>query len=170
MFRAAGDQPMICPSCQTENDGSAQACLSCRAVLPRVAEGSRLASRYDIESYVGRGGMGIVYRAFDRVLEETVAIKVLHGHAAGDERAARRFRSEIKLARRVTHRNVCRIHDYGVDQGVEYISMQFVAGVDLRTRLQEGGGLASDEAYEIACSPDGSRNPPRNSRHGKSAS
>src|SRR5262245_65082964 len=128
---------MICPSCQTENDASAQACLSCGAVLPRVTEGSRLASRYDIESYVGRGGMGIVYRAFDRVLEETVAIKVLHGHAAGDARAARRFRSEIKLARRVTHRNVCRIHDYGVDKGVEYISMQFVAGVDLRTRLQE---------------------------------
>jgi serine/threonine protein kinase len=141
---------MLCPSCQTENDHSAQTCLSCRAPLPRLAEGSLLAARYDIESCLGRGGMGVVYRAYDRVLEETVAIKVLHDHAAGNPRAVQRFRSEIKLARRVTHRNVCRIHDYGADQGLEYISMQFVAGVDLRTRLRESGRLPQHEAYEIA--------------------
>jgi len=141
---------MLCPSCQTENDDSAQTCLSCRAALPRVAEGSLLASRYEIRSCLGKGGMGVVYLAYDRVLEETVAIKVLRGHAAEDPSTVRRFRSEIKLARRVTHRNVCRIHDYGVDEGVEYISMQFVAGLDLRTRLRESGGLQTDEAYEIA--------------------
>jgi serine/threonine protein kinase len=141
---------MLCPTCQAENEASAPTCQSCRAPLPRVAEGSLLASRYEIGSCLGRGGMGVVHRAYDRVLDETVAIKVLHGHAAEDPRAVRRFRSEIKLARRVTHRNVCRIHDYGVEQGLEYISMQFVAGIDLRARLREGGGLPTEEAYEIA--------------------
>jgi serine/threonine-protein kinase len=141
---------MLCPSCRTENDEAAQACRSCGAALDRLAQGSLLASRYEIGPCLGRGGMGVVYRAHDRVLEETVAIKVLHGHAAGDPRSVRRFRSEIKLARLVTHRNVCRIHDYGADQAVEYISMQFVAGDDLRRRLHERGALPTDEACEIA--------------------
>ena len=141
---------MLCPSCQTENEESAPTCRACHADLPRLAEGFLLASRYEIGPCLGRGGMGVVYRAHDRALEETVAIKVLHGHAAGDPRNVRRFRSEIKLSRLVTHRNVCRIHDYGVDQGVEYISMQFVAGDDLRKRLRERGGLPTDEACEIA--------------------
>jgi len=112
-------------------------------------EGSLLDGRYEIRSCLGQGGMGVVYEAYDRVLEERVAIKVLRGHGV-DESAARRFRAEIKLARKVSHRNVCRIHDYGQDQGVEYISMQFVEGADLRARVRDRGGLPPAEAHEVA--------------------
>ncbi|HET8646917.1 MAG TPA: serine/threonine-protein kinase, partial [Vicinamibacteria bacterium] len=109
-----------------------------------------LAGRYEIQTCLGKGGMGVVYRAHDRVLEETVAIKVLRAPEAVDEAASRRFLSEIKLARRVTHRNVCRIHDYGEDQGLQYISMQFVEGEDLRARVRRSNGLPPDEACDLA--------------------
>jgi serine/threonine-protein kinase len=112
-------------------------------------EGSLLDGRYEIRSCLGKGGMGVVYEAYDRVLEERVAIKVLRGQAA-DETTARRFRAEIKMARKVSHRNVCRIHDYGQDRGVEYISMQYVEGADLRARVRDRGGLPPREAHEIA--------------------
>lgn len=141
---------MPCPSCHTENDPAAQTCVSCRSPLPRAAGPSVLAGRYEIQSCLGKGGMGIVYKAYDRVLEEIVAIKVLLGQDAAGSMTARRFRSEIKLARRVTHRNVCRIHDYGEDGGREFISMQFVEGADLRARVRQGGGLPAEEAFEVA--------------------
>jgi predicted Ser/Thr protein kinase len=112
-------------------------------------EGSLLDGRYEIRSCLGKGGMGVVYEAYDRVLEERVAIKVLRAHDR-DESAARRFRAEIKMARKVTHRNVCRIHDYGQDRGVEYISMQYVEGADLRARVRDRGGLPPAEAHEVA--------------------
>jgi serine/threonine-protein kinase len=81
--------------------------------------------------------MGRVYLAFDRVLEEPVAIKVLRPELVGEPGMARRLRSEIKLARRVSHRNVCRIHEYGEDQEVAYISMEFIEGRNLKEVLRE---------------------------------
>src|SRR5688572_26994825 len=108
---------MLCPSCHAANDPAAVTCVRCRTNLPRTAEALLLAGRYEVRSCLGKGGMGIVYKAYDRVLEETVAIKVLLRQEAAGSSAGRRFRSEIKLARKVTHRNVCRIHDYGEDGG-----------------------------------------------------
>jgi serine/threonine-protein kinase len=109
-----------------------------------------LAERYEIVELVGRGAMGSVHKAHDRVLDETVAIKVLRPHFARTPEIAQRFRSEIKLARRVRHPNVCAIHEYGEADDVRYISMEFVDGVDLRVRIQERGGMGRDEAYEVA--------------------
>jgi len=94
--------------------------------------------------------MGAVYKAYDSALEETVAIKVLRTDVAMTPLLAQRFRAEIKLARRVSHRNVCRIHEYGEDGALRFISMEFVEGSDLKQTLRRRGALPAEEAYEIA--------------------
>jgi serine/threonine protein kinase len=83
------------------------------------------------------------------MLEETVAIKVLRSEFARTGEMARRFRHEIKMARRVSHRNVCRIHEYGEEGGLRYISMEYLEGTDLKQLLREGG-LPADEAFDTA--------------------
>jgi serine/threonine-protein kinase len=115
-----------------------------------LTPGAILASRYEILGPVGAGGMGVVYEARDRTLDETVAIKVLRSPTVEDPSLAQRFIAEIKLARRVTHRNVCRIHDYGEAGSVRFISMQFVDGAELRQVIRGKGGLSAAEGYEIA--------------------
>ena len=112
--------------------------------------GTLFHGRYEILGPLGRGGMGIVYKARDRRLDEDVAIKVLRPDFGGDPAMASRFRSEIKLARKVRHRNVCAIHDYGEDQGLLYISMEYIEGVDLKQVLKQSGALPPDRAFEMA--------------------
>ena len=97
-----------------------------------MRQGELIAGRYEIRNRLGKGGMGAVYRAYDRVLEEDVALKVLREDATNKSEAARRFRTEIKLARRVIHRNVCRIFEYGEDAGRRFISMELIEGTDLK--------------------------------------
>jgi serine/threonine protein kinase len=140
---------MNCPSCREANRDDAEACFTCGRSLHALTLGTVLAERYEILLPLGQGGMGTVYKARDRVLEEEVAIKVLRPDVARDPLLARRFRSEIKLARRVTHRNVCRIHEYGEDGPLRYISMEFIDGVDLRTILQSTS-LDGTEAFGVA--------------------
>ena len=142
---------MICPSCKASNEDSAEACFTCGRALGALTQGSLIANRYEVVSPLGRGGMGMVYKAHDRMLEEDVAIKVLRAELANTPEMAQRFRHEIKLARKVSHRNACRYHEYGEDQGMRYISMEFVEGLDLRQLAREQGGLiAIDEAFDIA--------------------
>lgn len=141
---------MLCPSCRGENDEAAEVCFHCREVLLAVTRGAVIASRYEVRSPIGRGGMGEVYRAYDRVLEEEVALKVLRAEAVGAEDWARRFRSEIKLARKVTHANVCRIHDYGEEGSLRWLSMELVQGENLKQSLARRGRLPPDEAYHLA--------------------
>lgn len=124
--------PMICPACRSENDDGADACFTCGKALHALTQGRVLASRYEILRPLGRGGMGMVYQAYDRVLEEVVAIKVVRSELTRDAETARRFRQEIKLARHVSHRNVCRINEYGEDGPVRFISMEYVDGVSLK--------------------------------------
>jgi serine/threonine protein kinase len=140
---------MICPSCKSENDDGAEACFTC--ALGALTQGYVIADRYEVLSPLGKGGMGMVYKAHDRMLDETVAIKVLRGEFANTPEMAKRFRHEIKLARKVSHRNVCRIHEYGEDQGIRYISMEFVEGTDLKQLARDRGGwLAADEGFDLA--------------------
>src|SRR5260221_7650225 len=94
--------------------------------------------------------MGVVYKARDRSLDEVVALKVLRPDFAQDPHMAERFKSEIKMARRVRHRNVCAIHDYGEAQGLFYISMEYLEGVDLKHQLRDRGAFPAAEAYEVA--------------------
>jgi serine/threonine protein kinase len=107
-----------------------------------------LGERYVIHKPLGRGGMGHVYQAHDRILEDDVAIKVIRGDFSRDTELARRFRSEIRLARRISHRNVCRIHEYGEDAGVRYLCMEFVDGVDLK-RLLRDDALSAGDAFAV---------------------
>src|SRR4029453_17518075 len=115
-----------------------------------AAPGAILANRYEILEYVGKGGMGVVYKAHDRTLDDTVAIKILRQQPFDDPSMPQRFLAEIKLARRVTHRNVCRIHDYGEADSVRFISMQFVEGIELGQLVRRRGCLGADEGYDIA--------------------
>jgi hypothetical protein len=93
--------------------------------------------------------MGAVYRARDEVLDEEVAVKILRPEVAGTPEMAARFRSEIKLARKVSHWNVCRIHEYGEDGGLQYISMELISGATLKDRLRTGP-LPPDQAFDVA--------------------
>jgi serine/threonine protein kinase len=140
---------MRCPACDHENEHAAEACFSCGKALHALTRGTVLMNRYGILIPLGHGGMGRVYMAHDRVLEEPVAIKVLRGEFAADPDMMRRFLSEVRLARKVSHRNVCRIHEYGEDQGVRFLSMEFVDGLTLK-ELLEKRALDPEEAYDLA--------------------
>ena len=150
---------MTCPACKANNDPGAISCTACRASLLApttvvvsvdLSPGTLFHGRYEILGFLGRGGMGMVYRARDKTLDEIVAIKVLRPDFAQDPTMAERFRSEIKLARKVRHRNVCAIHDYGEERGLLYISMELVEGVDLKHVLRQQGGLPFEEAFDVA--------------------
>jgi predicted Ser/Thr protein kinase len=143
---------MTCFSCHAENEPGARFCFACGAplgpALSGLAEGAVFASRFEILGPLGRGGMGMVYKAFDRELGETVAIKVLRPDVARESgRSEHRFRSEIRLARRVRHRNVCSVYGDGEDRGLLYICMELVEGENLARAAREGGGLPPAEAW-----------------------
>jgi serine/threonine protein kinase len=140
---------MICPDCGTDNQDSAERCTSCGHALA-LPMGTVLANRYEIKSLLGMGGLGRVYRAHDRMLDEAVAVKVLHPEAARSPELSKRFRSEIKLARKVRHKNVCAIHEYGEHEGYRFVAMELVDGIDLHRVLRESGPLPPKEAFEVA--------------------
>jgi HAMP domain-containing protein len=116
-----------------------------------LASGIVLAERYEIERMIGSGGIGVVYKAIDRVIGEPVALKVLRPEiAASDADAIERFRDELRLARRVSHRNVVRTHDIGEDAGITFLTMEFVEGSSLARLIVAGGVLAPDAIVSIA--------------------
>jgi serine/threonine-protein kinase len=116
----------------------------------RFLPGTLLASRYRIAGLLGRGGMGEVYRATDLTLGQAVALKFLPEAASRDDRALARFYNEVRIARQVTHPNVCRVYDVGQVDGLEFISMEYVDGEDLSVLLRRIGRLPVDKAVEIA--------------------
>jgi len=140
---------VICPACHAESDDAKDVCPSCGQSLRghALGPGAVVAGRYEIRGTLGRGGMGTVFEARDRSLEETVALKMLRADVARVPDLERRFRSEIKLARRVRHRNVCGIHEYGEDGPLRYIAMERVEGTDLKAWLRAKGALPSADAY-----------------------
>ena len=118
------------------------------AVLGR---GQVFADRYEVLGTLGKGGMGVVYRARDRQLDEVVALKLLRPEAlASDPTLLERFKQEIKLARRITHRNVLRTHDFGETSGVPYISMEYLEGVTLKDLVRNRGALPLGVGLSIA--------------------
>ncbi len=107
-----------------------------------VQRGHVLAERYRIESMIGSGGMGIVYRARDLVLSESIAVKLLRPEiVAADVIAREQLREELRMARRVTHRNVVRTHDIGESDGVPFLTMEYVEGAALATVIRVRGAL-----------------------------
>jgi serine/threonine protein kinase len=112
--------------------------------------GARFAGRYDIEGVLGEGGMGIVYRAYDQEIGETIALKALRPELGNlDPTLLDRFKQELRLARRITHRNVVRTYDLGEVSGVYYITMEYVRGTALSTLIREAGKLDVPAALTI---------------------
>lgn len=112
--------------------------------------GSTFDKRYEVLEDLGKGGMGRVYKVLDKEVNETVAIKLLNPEIAGDEETVERFRNELKLARKISHRNVCRMFDLRKDGGTYYITMEYVPGGDLKSSIRRTGPLNPGKAVFIA--------------------
>jgi HAMP domain-containing protein len=120
-----------------------------RGAEPQV--GQLFAARYEIQSVLGKGGMGVVYKAHDRDLDDLVAIKTLRGDAlSADPTLLERFKQETRLARKITHPNILRTHDLGETGGLRYLSMEFVKGITLKDLVESGQILPTPVALRIA--------------------
>jgi len=140
-----------CPSCQELVNAAVHhwnhppSAAADRIWMATFAPGQVIASRYRIERFLGRGGMGEVYSAYDHVLGEWVALKTLLSTTSDNPHAVRRLFSEARLARRISHPNVCRVHDVGVheepgrvDERLPFMTMEFIDGRRLKQILRSG--------------------------------
>lgn len=121
-------------------------------VTPPSTTGERtvLSGRYELLNELGAGGMGRVYRVRDRETNETLALKVLLPEYAADPAMAERFKNELRLARRITHKNVCRIYDFNRTDSLAYITMEYVDGETLRALIARSGPLPPARVVEVA--------------------
>src|SRR3984893_13369308 len=157
---------MICSHCQTPNPTSAEICSRCGSGLDIGADvglratlevshsaslnaGTEFGPRYHVESLLGSGGMGKVYKARDRELDRTVAIKVLRPDLMTDPMAMQRFKHELLLASSISHPNILRIHDLGEYNEVKFISMAYVDGGDLTQVMRKEGRLPLERVLNI---------------------
>jgi hypothetical protein len=166
---------MRCPRCQSDLTNSSTSCAACGWALndeptrhlesstpvdrsasfdsidnARFVPGTILANRYRIVGLLGRGGMGEVYRADDLKLAQPVALKFLPESLRDDGATLARFHREVRVARQISHKNVCRVYDIGELDGHHYLSMEFIKGEELSSLLRRIGRLPSDKAVQIA--------------------
>jgi serine/threonine protein kinase/tetratricopeptide (TPR) repeat protein len=123
-----------------------------QAPIHELTTGSTFAGRYQVIEELGRGGMGRVYKVFDTEVREKLALKLLKPEIATDADTIERFRSELRLARTVSHRSVCRMHDLGREEGTGtyFITMEYVPGEDLKRLIHRIGALPVRKAVTIA--------------------
>ncbi|MEM8995118.1 MAG: cache domain-containing protein, partial [Acidobacteriota bacterium] len=121
-----------------------------RATLAGIGPGSVLGGRFEIIGELGAGGMGVVYKAQDRELNELVALKMLKQDAFVDERGLEKLKDELKLARKISHPNVLRTFDFGDADGLPFISMEFVRGVTLKELLEQSDQLPASAGLHMA--------------------
>jgi len=115
-----------------------------------LARGVLFAGRYEIIEELGAGGMGRVYRAYDTKIAEEVALKIVRLDIAAQKRTVERFRNEIKVARKITHPSVCRVHDLGEDGETLYFTMEYVRGEDLKSLIHRTKTLTAGVSLAIA--------------------
>lgn len=156
-----------CPKCDSENSDTARFCSNCATSLhpsedipahtktlevpkEELTTGSTFADRYQIVEELGRGGMGKVYKAQDTEIKEKVALKLIKPEISSDKKTIERFQNELKLARKISHRNVCRMHDLGKSEGNYFITMEYVDGENLKGMIRMMGQLSSGKAISIA--------------------
>jgi serine/threonine protein kinase len=144
--RTAGSSRSSSRTSSSASSGPGEFLISEGRFLP----GRLIASRYRIIALLGKGGMGEVYRADDLTLGQGVAIKFLPDEATRDEGMRERFRSEVRIARRVSHPNVCRVYDVGEVDGQTFFTMEYIDGEDLASLLRRIGRLPQDKALDIA--------------------
>jgi serine/threonine protein kinase/tetratricopeptide (TPR) repeat protein len=166
-FSSAGGTGMKCPKCQTDNPTDSKFCKECAASFtgaedakpsltktvetPReeLTTGSTFAGRYQIIEELGKGGMGKVYKAVDTRINEKIALKLIKPEISSDRKTLERFGNELKLARKITHKNVGRMFDINEDEGTHYITMEYVSGQDLKGLIRQSGHLAIHTALSI---------------------
>jgi serine/threonine protein kinase/Tfp pilus assembly protein PilF len=157
-----------CPKCKTENTSDSEFCKKCATPLPSSKEipasptktletpteelttGSTFAGRYQIIEELGKGGMGKVYKALDTEIKEKIALKLINPEISADKRTIERFQNELKFARKISHRNVCRMYDLNKEEGSYYITMEYVSGEDLKSMIGMMGQLGSGKAISVA--------------------
>jgi serine/threonine-protein kinase len=120
------------------------------STLSAIEPGALLSHRFEILSVLGAGGMGVVYKARDRELDDLVALKMLKRDLWGDRTQLERLKSELKLARKITHPNVLRTYDFGEIDGIPFISMEYVRGVTLRYLLDQTKRLPYSAGLRLA--------------------
>jgi serine/threonine protein kinase len=159
---------MKCPRCQFDNPADTNYCAKCGLPLFRKGEeafgptltletpvstlerGGTFADRYEIIEEVGKGGMGRVYKAFDKKIKENIALKLLKPEIASESRTIDRFRNELKFARKIAHPHVCRMYDLGEVGQMHFITMEYVSGEDLKSFIRRAGHLTEPKALSIA--------------------
>ncbi len=159
---------MKCSKCQFENPETSRFCGACGAYLEpaediqtaptktletplkELTRGTTFANRYDVIEEIGKGGMGKVFRAVDKTIDEEVAIKVLNPEIAGDQKMIERFRNELKMARKIAHKHVCRMYDFSQERGTQFIIMEYVPGEDLRSLIKRIGQFTPGKTLLIA--------------------
>ena len=119
------------------------------AATGELAANQAFGGRFEILELLGEGGMGRVYKAWDRELEKLVAVKTIRGEQAANPEVLKRFKQELLLARQITHKNVTRIHDMGEWQGVKFFTMEFIVGESLKDLVRKKGRLPVDQALSI---------------------
>ena len=157
-----------CPACRAENSDTVKFCGECgtalgptpagppaatRTLLAPVAglaTGATFAGRYQVIEELGEGGMGLVYKVLDTRIGEKIALKLIRPEAGLDPASLERFSNELRLARKVRHKNVCQMFDLGEDRGTHFITMEYVHGEDLRRLLGKVGRLSPGQAVGIA--------------------
>ncbi len=149
-----------CPRCFEVNASGADRCVKCDAPLPKIKiaaqpmsaqtpanptqfnRGQVVANRYSVQNLIGRGGMGCIYKVHDNVLGETVALKTLLPQFVKDKMVVERFFNEAKIARKMAHPNIVRVHDIGTADSTVYISMEYLHGQSLRELMEtQPGGI-----------------------------
>jgi len=157
---------MKCPKCKAENTSDSEFCKKCATPLPSSKEisvtetletpteelttGSTFAGRYQIIEELGKGGMGKVYRVLDKELKEEVALKLIKPEIVSDKKTLERFSNELKLARKISHKNVGRMYELMEEKGTRYITMEYVPGEDLKRLIRKIGQLSVGQAIPIA--------------------
>ncbi len=167
--------PIKCPECHFENPDDTVYCGQCgtklevqeqssksegeeRISVTRTLEtnkdelmrGSIFAGRYEVIEELGKGGMGRVYRVYDTKVQEDLALKLIHPEIAADKKVLERFSNELKIARKIVHKNVCRMYHLSEEKGTHYITMEYVAGEDLKSFIRRSGQLSMGTAVKIA--------------------
>ncbi len=156
-----------CPKCQIENAETSLFCSGCGTKLGAAKEfslfqtetlqtplkelntGSTFAGRYQIIEELGKGGMGRVYKVIDNKIHEKIALKLIKPEIASDRETIERFNNELKLARKIRHKNVCGMFDIGEAEGAHFITMEYVPGEDLKTMIRMSTGLTVGTVLSI---------------------
>jgi serine/threonine protein kinase/Flp pilus assembly protein TadD len=159
---------MKCPKCQTDNPETSRFCADCGTqLLPaqdiqvshtetiqtsmiELTTGSAFAKRYQVVEELGKGGMGKVYRVLDQKLNEEVALKLIKPEIALDKKTVERFSHELKVARKIVHKNIARMFDLNEEKGTHYITMEYVRGEDLKRLIRKIGQFSAGKAVSIA--------------------